>query len=280
MGNIMNIRDGERALTNDGDDDLVSLSNGLIQDARSFVSEKQTMSMPIGELASLGGGVASLLPSLRTVTQTTTVHTQGFFRLVNAETGDALKTAKNGNFWGAMKTAEGKSKFTQWQEAGPLSAESITKLPVNPAVMMTAVALFSIEQKLGDIEALQQEILSFLEIEKQSEIEADVQTLGSLIMQYKFNWDNERFAASSHKMVLDIQRTARKHMNAYQKRVDSFATRMEDWACLGQHKRQPEFPDVTRESRRNSGIIFLKFPVFYLGGINKLSDMNSKVLIV
>src|SRR5574337_420816 len=32
----------------------------------------------------------------------------------------------------------------------------------------------------------------------------------------------------------------------------SFATRMEDWTCLGQHKRQPEFPVVIRESRRNS----------------------------
>src|SRR5574337_1435927 len=27
---------------------------------------------------------------------------------------------------------------------------------------------------------------------------------------------------------------------------------MEDWTCLGQHKRQPEFPVVTRESCRNS----------------------------
>src|SRR5574341_472566 len=32
----------------------------------------------------------------------------------------------------------------------------------------------------------------------------------------------------------------------------SFATRMEDCTCLGQHKRQPEFTVVTRESRRNS----------------------------
>src|SRR5574341_296032 len=31
-----------------------------------------------------------------------------------------------------------------------------------------------------------------------------------------------------------------------------FPTRMKDWTCLGQHKRQPEFPVVTRESRRNS----------------------------
>src|SRR5574337_2154583 len=32
----------------------------------------------------------------------------------------------------------------------------------------------------------------------------------------------------------------------------SFATRMEEWTCLGRHKRHPEFPVVTRESRRNS----------------------------
>ena len=32
----------------------------------------------------------------------------------------------------------------------------------------------------------------------------------------------------------------------------SFATRMEDWTSLGQHKRHPEFPVVTRESRRTS----------------------------
>src|SRR5574340_1217795 len=32
----------------------------------------------------------------------------------------------------------------------------------------------------------------------------------------------------------------------------SFATRMEDCTSLGQHKRYPEFPVVTRESRRNS----------------------------
>ena len=32
----------------------------------------------------------------------------------------------------------------------------------------------------------------------------------------------------------------------------SFASRMGDWTSLGQHKRHPEFPVVTRESRRNS----------------------------
>lgn len=85
--------------------------------------------------------------------------------------------------------------------------------------MMMAVALFSIEQQLGEISEMQKQILSFLEIEKESEIEADVETIFSIASKYKLNWDNEHFVASNHKMVLDIQRTARKNMLSYEKKV-------------------------------------------------------------
>ena len=51
--------------------------------------------------------------------------------------------------------------------------------------MMMAVALFSIEQQLGNIAEMEKQILSFLEIEKESEIEADVETLTSIIKKYK-----------------------------------------------------------------------------------------------
>ena len=58
-----------------------------------------------------------------------------------------------------------------------------------------------------------------LEIEKESEIEADVQMLTNLIRNYKSNWDNEHFVAGNHKLVIDIKRTALKHMNSYQKNM-------------------------------------------------------------
>ena len=66
---------------------------------------------------------------------------------------------------------------------------------------------------------MQKDILSFLETEKESEIEADVETISNIISQYKHNWNNEHFISSNHKMVIDIQRTARKHMVSYQKKV-------------------------------------------------------------
>ena len=50
-------------------------------------------------------------------------------------------------------------------------------MPIDPATMMMAVTLFAIEQQLKGIEEIQKRILSFLEIEKESEIEADVETL-------------------------------------------------------------------------------------------------------
>ena len=153
-----------------------------------------------------------LIPALHTVTQTTTVNAQGLYRLANAGVGDALKVARNGNFWGAFKCADGTSKFAQLQSAGPLTATSTATVPIDPATMLMAIALFSIEQKLDSIAEMQKQILTFLEVEKESEIEADVETLVSMISKYKYNWDNEHYLQSNHKMVLDLQRTARKNM--------------------------------------------------------------------
>jgi hypothetical protein len=77
--------------------------------------------------------------------------------------------------------------------------------------MMMAVALFSIEQELGEIEDMQRQIISFLEIEKESEIEADVESLMSIIKKYKDNWDNERFVSGNHNQVLTYQNRTQKH---------------------------------------------------------------------
>ena len=222
MANIINLHpvaDSNTSIEPHHEAELVEIADGILLDTRASLENKTAMTMPIAQLATLGAGVASLLPAFRTVTQTTTVAADGLYRLANAGVGDVLKVAKNGNFWGAFKTADGASKFAQLQAAGTTTATSSAVMPIDPATLMMAVALFSIEQKLGSIAEMQEQILSFLAIEQESEIEADIETLSSMMTKYKFNWDNEHFIASNHKMVLDIQRTARKHLNAYQKQV-------------------------------------------------------------
>jgi len=200
--------------------DISTLTDKLLLDVRTKeIPKNRSISMPIAELSTLGAGVSSLIPALNTVTQTTTMNVSGLYQLANASVGDTLKIAKNGNFWGAFKTAEGGSKFAQLAAADPVSATSTIAMNANPAMLMMSVALFSIEKELGNIADMEKQILSFLQIEKESEIEADVVTLNEIIQKYKHNWDNDHYIASNHKMVLDIKRTSRKNMISFQKSV-------------------------------------------------------------
>lgn len=221
MSEIIELNTSRDIVSAGGEAALTEVAHGLLADARTVLDGKNYISMPIAQLATLGGGVSSLIPALNTVTQTASIATDGLYRLANAEVGDALKVARNGNFWGAFKTANGKSKFAQLQTVDPITVTTKASTAVNPAAMMMAVALFSVEQELGKIEEMQKQIISFLEIEKDSEVEADLETLMNIVKKYKLSWDNEHYIYGNHKMVLDIQRTARKNMLGYQKKVEN-----------------------------------------------------------
>ena len=219
MADIIDINSSKNEIS-DQNTDVLALTDALLVDARNeAIPRENTLSMPIAQLSTLGAGVSSLIPAFNTITQTSTISSQGLYQLANASVGDTLKLAKNGNFWGAFKTADGASKFAQLKAADPVSMTTKTVMNANPATMMMAVALFSIEKELGNIADMERQIISFLQIEKEAEIEADVVTLSEIIRKYKHSWDNERFVASNHKMVCDIQRTARKNMISFQKQV-------------------------------------------------------------
>lgn len=198
---------------------LIELAEGLLDGSSMPVSDRKILQIPIAQLNTLGAAVSSLVPAFRTVTQQTTIHAEGLYTLANAAAGDMLKVAENGNRYGALKTAGGASKMAQFKPVDSVSVTTKTIAAFNPATILMAAALLSIEQELGRIEKVQERILSFLEIEKAAEIEADVEVLTGIITKYKYNWDNEHYVSGNHKMVLDIQRTARKNMIAYQKQV-------------------------------------------------------------
>ena len=224
---------------------VIQITEDLLFDAKANVSDKQTISMPIAELSSLGAGVSSLLPSLRTVVETTSFNADGLYRLANADVGDVLKLAKDGNFWGAYKTAAGGSKFAKLAEAGSVSTTSTTVMPIDPATMMIAVALFSIEKQLKGIEETCKKILSFLENEKEAKIEGDIETLMSIISKFKYSWDNKQFMTANYKMVADLQRTARANINSYQKKLSGITSSKQ--VMLAQSQVQKSFNDLLKD---------------------------------
>lgn len=219
--------DDQRSTSKCEEGTLTEMVNDALADIHTEIEKGNAITVPIVQLGLLGGSIASMIPAFRTITQTTTSNTAGLFRWVNANSSeDALKVAQNGDLWGAFRTGGGNSKLARFQEVGQVSSTNTVTMPIDPMTMMMAAALFAIEQQLGIIEEMGQQIISFLEIEKEAKIEADVKTLTNMITNYKHNWDNKLFVASNHKMVLDIQRSAREHMISYHRIVsDSLKTK-------------------------------------------------------
>ena len=180
MEDIVNIDTSKEMIIRN--DNEISVLDEMLQDVRSeMISKEEKLVLPISELSVLGSGVSSLIPEFNKLTQTMSVNTQGLFKLANASYGDTLKVAKNGNFWGAYKKVDGGSKFVQLKPVDSVTATQDIVMNANPATMMMAVALFSIEKELGNIAEMEKQIISFLEIEKEAEIEADVITLSEIM---------------------------------------------------------------------------------------------------
>lgn len=203
----------------DGNYNLEILTEEMLEDVRKSIYLNNTLSLPIAELSMLGASVSSLVPAFNTITQTTYLPTDGLYKIANATLGDTLKMAKNGNAWGAMKTIKGKSKMVQLKEVGSLTATTKTVLPIDPATIFVAMMLYSIEKDIKEISEIQKKILSFLEVENESQIEADVETLMEIVNNYKYNWDKQLVVANSHNVIMDIKNRSRKNILAFQKKL-------------------------------------------------------------
>ena len=203
---------------------IFELSEDLLSDVRTNINSKKAIRFPIAKLSTLGAGVSSLIPAFNTVTQTVTITGEKLYKIANATGGDVLKMAKDGTAWGAMKTEAGKSKMVKLSEASPLQATTQSVSALNPATMMMAAALYSIEKDLDEIKATQKKILDFLQIEKESSIEADVEALTNIVSNYKHTWDNDLQVKSNHHTVNDIKIRARGNINSYKKQITNIVS--------------------------------------------------------
>lgn len=216
-----------------GDNNLELITGALLEDTRKAIDIKNTLSLPIADLSMLGVTISSLLPYFRTVTQTTSLPADGLFRIANKTLGDTLKIAKNGNFWGAMLTPTGKSKFAQLSEIKSLSVTTKTVGPIDPGLILVAMMTHSLEKDMNQIKQDQKKILSFLEVENESQIEADVETLMEIVKNYKYSWDNLMIVTNSHNVVMDIKNRSRKNILSFQRKINDEVLKKQLFARQG-----------------------------------------------
>lgn len=98
--------------------------------------------------------------------------------------------------------------------------KDLKKLGFNPATIMITIALCEVEKDVNEIKDISKSILNFLENEKQSEIKGDIKTLDRVIIDYKYNFDDEKFIENNYNQMLDIKRDAMHNIDLYQSQIN------------------------------------------------------------
>lgn len=205
---------GSRAIA-----DPNSIEGAIAEQARA-IRLKDCTRIPLSSIAALGAGFAQMVPSLRTVSQTLTIDGMGYMPINNLP-GEGLKAFKKGTpdiYAGAFQRGD-KSIMAKFVKCGPQKVTSSMAMPLNPATMIMAAMLVNIDQKLDKLQETQESILSFLEQDKQAEMQADLRVLTDSFEGYRHNWDNDSYKSNHHMKVLDIKQAAEKNIIFYQSQI-------------------------------------------------------------
>ena len=130
--------------------------------------------IPLGGLASLGAAFAQLPEGARTIVQTVTKQVatnetlfvginpkgvQGFLRAdANGTVGNIMQINAQGK-----QVIAGRMRFKP-VDGIPVNETMSTVMPVDPMLMVVAIALMTIEQKLDGIQKSVEEVLQFLKL--------------------------------------------------------------------------------------------------------------------
>lgn len=194
---------------------LVEMNNYMLSNVRKETLNNNTYSLSLSKLSEISPITVSTANNIKTIMEQNQKTSGNLYRITNLGKNDSLKAMRDGKtFWGSIKKSDGSSTMAKLKE---VNTNNIMAL--DPTVMMMSVALAGIEQELGEIKELSKKIFSFLEHEKESEIESDLEILNKSINDFRFNLEDEKYLINNHKQVMDIRRTANKNMLFYKKEI-------------------------------------------------------------
>lgn len=198
-----------------GNYSLVEMNNYMLSDVRKESLSNNTYSLSLSKLSEISPITVSTANNIKTIMEQNPKASGNLYRITNLGKNDSLKAMRDGKtFWGSIKRSDGSSTMAKLKEVNPNNV-----MALDPTVMMMSVALAGIEQELGEIKELNKQIFSFLEHEKESEIESDLEILNRSISDFRFNLEDEKYLINNHKQVMDIKRTANKNMLFYKKEI-------------------------------------------------------------
>lgn len=167
------------------------------------------------EIASLGSVFSALPAALAPVLSSK--QSGQLYRVIfpKGVSGELLRK-KDGDLIG---TIVDKGSFTGQAILKEAGTKDVVGMMSQSSMLFMALALTAVTKTLENVLEAQQEIIGFLEADKQSKLKADLLTLTDIMSNYKYNWNNAQFKANRDMQLLDIKRDAEANIIFYRDRI-------------------------------------------------------------
>jgi hypothetical protein len=150
--------------------------------------------IPLEKLTALGVAFQPLTTAIQTI-----VNGAGGSGIYYVNTkGMQMFSAAEG-YIGSLKTAAGTVGGGQAR---------MTVLPCDPTMLAMAAVLMSVEKKLDAIQETQEEILEFLVEKERATLQGNLNILGEVMSDFKYNWTNDTYKHSKIVLIQQIKKEA------------------------------------------------------------------------
>lgn len=187
---------------------------------------KNALKIPLVELVTAGGMLASLPESMRTITQTMTLGTGRtlFEGVVKEGVSGFMRPALDGigytgNIVDAAGTITGRARFVP--VAQTLTAAESIVVPIDSVTLAMAAALAMINRRFDALQETQEEMFEYAKRDKKSKQLAGLNTLIEIMSDYKFNWQNKTYRDNKHAQVGIIKQDAEANVIFFRDEVNA-----------------------------------------------------------
>lgn len=204
----------------------MDFADGFTVEKISEMELNKAKKIPISNLALLGTAFSQMSEAARTTVTTVTseIKMENLYRGIWPEGANGkLAFNINGATVGNIMGEKGIDSRMLFKPIGGVSVENtITSIKsIDPTMMAVAVALMEINRKLDGIQSSIDEVLRFLETDKQANQRGNLQTLAEIMEDFKRKGNDADFCKSGNHTVQEIRRDARQDIEFYKTRIET-----------------------------------------------------------
>ena len=204
----------------------MDFADGFAVEEISERALNEAKKIPISNLALLGTAFSQMSEAARTTVTTVTgeIKMENLFVGIWPEGANGrLSINEIGATVGNIMGEKGIDSRMLFKPIGGVSVENtITSIKsIDPTMIAIAVALMEINRKLDGIQSSIDEVLRFLETDKQANQRGNLQTLAEIMEDFKRKGNDSKFCENRNHTVQEIQRDSRHDIEFYKTRIET-----------------------------------------------------------